>query len=813
MQGFALWACPLDWVCPLLSTTLGSLVPQYHPADMHQFIRISGARKNNLKNITVEIPKRRLTVFTGVSGSGKSSLAFGVVAAEAQRLINETYPAFIQGFMPHQDRPEVDSIEDLTSAIIVDQERLGANPRSTVGTATDALPLLRMLFARVGSPNLGSPTAFSFNQASVQATGARKVSDGKVEHVTFSRVGGMCNRCEGLGRVSHIDLAELYDENLSMDDEGFFKVPGFASGGWSARLYRESGLFPSNLPVKDFTEEQLHDFLYKEPTKMKIAGINMTYEGLVPRIEKSMLSKDKEGMQAHVRAFVDRAVTFVACPECGGTRLSKEALESTINGVNIAQLCDMQVTDLLDWVRQQDISEVTPLLASLEHLLDSMVTIGLGYLALSRSASSLSGGEAQRTKMVRHLGSPLTDITYVFDEPTAGLHPHDVAQLNELLLRLRDRGNTVLVVEHKPETIAIADYIIDMGPLAGSAGGQIVYQGDIRGLQSADTVTSRHFFDRQGLKAQTRTATGQLTIKEATHNNLQSVTVDIPTGVLTSLTGVAGSGKSSLVHELLEQHQDTDQRIIFIDQAPIKGSRRSSPATYTGLLEPIRKAFAKANGVKPALFSANSEGACPECKGTGVIETQLGFMEKSTALCEACEGKRFSPGVLEYTLGGLTISDVLALPAQEALAFFSAKDTKLAPATKILQRLVDVGLGYITLGQPLSTLSGGERQRIKLATHMAETGGIYIFDEPTTGLHLADIQQFLSLLDQLVDAGTTVICVEHHQAVIAHSDYVIDMGPGAGHDGGTVTFTGTPHVLLTQNTPTGKHLSTYLSKK
>ncbi|HIY94053.1 MAG TPA: excinuclease ABC subunit UvrA [Candidatus Rothia avicola] len=782
-----------------------------HAADSHQTIRITGARNNNLKNVSVEIPKRRLTVFTGVSGSGKSSLAFGVVAAESQRLINETYSAFVQGFMPHQDRPDVDAIEGLTSAIIVDQERLGANPRSTVGTATDALPMLRMLFARVGTPNLGSPTAFSFNQATVQATGARKVGDGKAEHVTFSRAGGMCNRCEGLGRTSQIDLAELFDENLTMEDEGFFKVPGFSTSGWSARLYKESGLFPTDVPVKDFTEQQRADFLYKEPTKMKIAGINMTYEGLVPRIEKSMLSKDKEGMQAHIRAFVDRAVTFVPCPDCGGTRLSQAALASKVNGVNIAELCDMQVTDLLAWVREQDIPEVAPLLAALEHLLDSMVAIGLGYIALSRSASSLSGGEAQRAKMVRHLGSPLTDVTYVFDEPTAGLHPHDVTKMNELLLRLRDRGNTVLVVEHKPETIAIADHIIDMGPAAGSAGGTVVYAGAFEGLKQADTVTSRHFYDRQGLKDAVRPATGALQVAHATRNNLKNVSVSVPTGVLTTVTGVAGSGKSSLITELLEQHADSEERIIYIDQAPIKGSRRSNPATYTGLLDPIRKAFAKANGVKPALFSANSEGACPECKGTGVIETQLGFMEKSTAVCEACEGKRFSPGVLEYRLGDKNIGDVLALSAADALTFFSAKDTKLAAATKILQRLVDVGLGYITLGQPLSTLSGGERQRIKLATHMAEPGGTYIFDEPTTGLHLADIQQFLTLLDQLVDAGTTVLCIEHHQAVIAHSDHIIDVGPAAGHDGGSIVFEGTPTALAAAATLTGEHLASYLA--
>lgn len=780
-----------------------------HPADSHQVIRITGARNNNLKNVTVEIPKRRLTVFTGVSGSGKSSLAFGVVAAESQRLINETYSAFVQGFMPHQDRPEVDSIEGLTSAIIVDQERLGANPRSTVGTATDALPMLRMLFARVGSPNLGSPTAFSFNQASVQATGARKVGNGKVEHVTFSRAGGMCPRCEGLGRTSDINLAELFDENLTLEDD-LFTIPGYNAGGWNVRLYKESGLLPTNVPIKDFSEQERQDFLYKEATRMKIAGINMTYEGLIPRIEKSMLSKDAEGLQAHVRAFVERAVTFISCPDCGGSRLSQAALESKVAGRNIAELCDMQVSDLLSWVQQLDEPAVAPLVAALEHLLQSMVTIGLGYIALSRSASSLSGGEAQRAKMVRHLGSPLTDVTYVFDEPTAGLHPHDVAKMNELLLALRDRGNTVLVVEHKPETIAVADHIIDMGPLAGSAGGTVVFEGSYDALRDADTVTSRHLFDRQGLKEGVRTAQGALEIKDATRNNLQKVSVSIPTGVLTTLTGVAGSGKSSLVAELLEQQRDSQEHLVFIDQSAIKGSRRSNPATYTGLLEPIRKAFAKANGVKPALFSANSEGACPECKGTGVLETQLGFMEKSTAICEACEGKRFSPAVLDYTFGGKNISQVLALPVAEALTFFTAAESKIPAVAKILKRLSDVGLGYLTLGQPLSTLSGGERQRIKLATHMADAGGVYIFDEPTAGLHLADIQQFLGLLDQLVDGGTTVICVEHHQAVIAHSDHVIDVGPRAGHDGGTVVFEGTPSQLAGSKTLTGEHLADYL---
>lgn len=780
-----------------------------HPADQYQTIRITGARTNNLKNVSLEIPKRRLTVFTGVSGSGKSSLAFGVLAAESQRLINETYSAFVQGFMPHQDRPDVDAIEGLTSAIIVNQERLGSNPRSTVGTATDALPMLRMLFARAASPSLGSPTAYSFNQATVQASGTRKVGAGKAEHVTFSRAGGMCPSCEGLGKKSQIDLAELYDQNLSMDDEGFFKVPGFSSSGWSARLYKESGFFPTDLPVKDFTDQQLADFLYKEPVKMKIAGINMTYEGLVPRLEKSMLSKEREGMQPHIRAFVDRAVTFVPCPACGGTRLSEAALASKIAGRNIAELCDMQVSDLLAWVRQQKIAEVAPLLAALEHLLDSMVDIGLGYISLSRSASSLSGGEAQRVKMVKHLGSPLTDITYVFDEPTAGLHPFDVTRMNQLLLKLRDRGNTVLVVEHKPETIAIADFIVDMGPAAGSAGGQLVYSGDFAGLKQATTVTAQHFYDRQDLKDSVRPTQGFLELTEARRNNLTGVSLRLPTGVLTTISGVAGSGKSSLVDELLEQQANQD--LVYIDQAPIKGSRRSNPATYTGLLEPIRKAFAKANGVKPALFSANSEGACPDCKGTGVLETQLGFMEKSTTSCESCEGKRFSPGVLAHTLGGKNISEVLALSAQEALDFFSSPEAKLPAAQSILRRLVDVGLGYISLGQPLSTLSGGERQRIKLATQMGTAGGVYIFDEPTSGLHLADIQQFLGLLDQLVDEGRTVICVEHHQAVLAHADHCIDLGPGAGDQGGQIIFQGSPSQLAQEASPTGQHLAAYLA--
>lgn len=782
-----------------------------HPADAYQTIQVMGARHHNLKDVTVSIPKRRLTVFTGVSGSGKSSLAFGVIAAESQRLINETYSAFVQGFMPHQDRPQVDAVAGLTSAIIVDQERLGSNPRSTVGTATDALPMLRMLFARLGSPNLGSPTAFSFNQATVQASGARKVNGQKAERVTFTRQGGMCPDCEGLGRVSQLDLDQLYDKTLPMSHPDFFKVPGYTSSGWSGRLYSESGLYPADVPVQDFSDQQLADFLYKEPTKMKIAGINMTYEGLVPRLQKSLLSKEKEAMQAHVRAFVDRAVTFIPCPACGGSRLSAAALESRVAGKNTAELSDMQVTDLLAWVRALDAPEVAPLLASLTHLLESMVQIGLGYLALSRSAASLSGGEAQRAKMVRHLGSPLTDVTYVFDEPTAGLHPQDVQAMNRLLLQLRDRGNTVLVVEHKPETIAIADFVVDMGPGAGSEGGQVVFAGPYSQLAQADTLTSRHLSDRQGLKSQTRQPSGHLEVRGASLNNLQNLDVSIPTGVLTSITGVAGSGKSSLVTCLLEDPALADTGLTYIDQAPIKGSRRSSPATYTGLLEPIRKAFAKAHGLKPALFSANSEGACPECKGAGVIETQLGFMEKSTSTCLACEGQRFSPGVLDYQLGGKNISQVLNLSVDQALDFFAQPESKVPAALKILDRLSQVGLGYLSLGQPLSTLSGGERQRLKLASQLGESGGTYIFDEPTAGLHLADIETFLNLLDSLVDAGHTVICVEHHQAVIAHSDWVLDLGPGAGSAGGQLVFAGSPSQLVEAATATGRHLAAYLS--
>ncbi len=791
---------------------------EHHIADSHQYIEIHGARHNNLRNVSLVIPKRRLTVFTGVSGSGKSSLVFGTIAAESQRLINETYSTFVQGFMPSQDRPEVDALEGLTTAIIVDQERIGGNPRSTVGTATDATAMLRTLFSRVAQPNLGSPGAYSFNVPSVTATGARKVEkggDAKVEHVTFKRTGGMCPRCEGLGRISDIDLTQLYDETKSLED-GPFTIPGYNPGGWNERLFRGSGFYPSDVPIKDFTEQQLQDFLYKEPVRIKVEGINMTYEGLVPRLQKSMFSKDQDAVQPHVRAFVNRAVTFVACPECQGTRLSGPARNSFVEGKNIADLCSMQVSDLAQWVKNLDYPEVTPLLNNLVHTLESFVHIGLGYLSLDRPASTLSGGEAQRAKMIRHLGSALTDVTYVFDEPTVGLHPHDIERMNQLLLSLRDKGNTVLVVEHKPETIAIADHVVDMGPAAGSHGGQICYEGDIEGLRTSGTVTGIHLGDKAQLKDAVRQPTGHLQVRGASANNLKNVDVDIPLGVLTAVTGVAGSGKSSLIHGALvdgetQEIDGTKYPVVVVDQTPIKGSRRLNPGTYTGVLEPIRKAFAKANGVKPALFSANSEGACPTCKGSGTIDTDLGMMATVSTVCETCEGKRFDTSVLEYTLGGVNISDVLEMSAEQAFEFFSAKETKVAAAAKILKRFVEVGLGYIKLGQPLNTLSGGERQRMKLVTKMDEAAGIFVLDEPTTGLHLADVEQMLTLLDHLVDSGKTVIVIEHHQAVMAHADFIIDLGPGAGHDGGSVVFTGTPAELVEQgSTLTSQHLTRYI---
>ncbi|RPF31242.1 excinuclease ABC subunit UvrA [Streptomyces sp. TLI_185] len=781
-------------------------VPAVHAADSHDMIRVHGARENNLKDVSIEIPKRRLTVFTGVSGSGKSSLVFDTIAAESQRLINETYSAFVQGFMPSLSRPEVDVLDGLTTAISVDQQRMGADPRSTVGTATDANAMLRILFSRLGKPYVGPPGAFAFNVPSVSAAGAISVGGGAKQKVTFNKVGGMCPRCEGRGSVSDLDLTQLYDDSKSIN-EGAFTIPGYTGGGWNSRLYAESGFFDPDKPIRRFTKKELHDLLHREPTRMKIAGINMTYEGLIPRLQKSMLSKDKEAMQPHIRAFVERAVTFTVCPECEGTRLAEHARSSKIKKISIADACAMEIRDLADWVRALAEPSVAPLLTSLQQTLDSFVEIGLGYLSLNRPAGTLSGGEAQRVKMIRHLGSSLTDVTYVFDEPTAGLHPHDIQRMNGLLLRLRDKGNTVLVVEHKPEVIAIADHVVDLGPGAGTAGGTVCYEGTLDGLRGSDTVTGRHLDDRSKLKEGVRKSTGTLEIRGATANNLQDVDVDVPLGVLAVITGVAGSGKSSLVHGSIPE----ELGIVSVDQSPIRGSRRSNPATYTGLLEPIRKAFAKANGVKPALFSANSEGACPTCNGAGVIYTDLGMMAGVASTCEDCEGKRFDASVLEYRLGGRDISEVLATPVSEALEFFAEGEARTPAAHKILERLADVGLGYLTLGQPLTTLSGGERQRLKLATHMGEKGGVYVLDEPTTGLHLADVEQLLGLLDRLVDSGKSVIVIEHHQAVMAHADWIIDLGPGAGHDGGRIVFEGTPADLVTaRSTLTGEHLAQYV---
>jgi excinuclease UvrABC ATPase subunit len=795
-----------------VSTTLTSDVDLAgeHPADGHDLIRVVGARQNNLRDVSVEIPKRRLTAFTGVSGSGKSSLVFGTIAAESQRMINETYSAFLQGFMPTLARPDVDVLEGLTTAIIVDQERMGANPRSTVGTATDANAMLRILFSRLGTPQIGPPTAFSFNVPTRKASGVMSTekAGGRVEKAVVRDVtylGGMCPRCEGMGSVSDFDLTALYDGSKSLA-EGALMVPGYSMDGWYGRIFAGFG-FDMDKPLAEYSEKELDDLLYKEPTKIKAEGINVTYEGVIPKIQKSMLAKDVEAMQPHIRAFVERVITFQRCPECEGTRLTPEARSSRIDGKNIADVCAMQISDVAEWVRGLDEPSVRPLLAGLQHLLDSFVGIGLGYLSLDRPAGTLSGGEAQRTKMIRHLGSSLTDVTYVFDEPTIGLHPHDIQRMNDLLLRLRDKGNTVLVVEHKPETILIADHVVDLGPRAGSAGGEIVFEGSVERLRTSDTLTGRHLGDRVALRRTGRTPTGALEIRGARQNNLQGVDVDVPTGVLTVVTGVAGSGKSSLIHGNLAGRDD----VVVVDQGAIKGSRRSNPATYTGLLDPIRKAFAKANGVKPALFSANSEGACPTCNGAGVIYTELGVMATVESPCEDCEGKRFQPAVLEYTLGGKDIAEVLAMSVTEAEEFFGAGEARTPAAHAVLDRLADVGLGYLTLGQPLTTLSGGERQRIKLATRMAEKGGVYVLDEPTTGLHLADVENLLGLLDRLVDSGKTVIVIEHHQAVMAHADWVIDLGPGAGHDGGRVVYEGTPADLVAdRSTLTGQHLAEYV---
>ncbi|MFJ6651586.1 ATP-binding cassette domain-containing protein [Microbacterium sp. NPDC091313] len=773
--------------------------------DAHDVIRVVGARENNLRSVSVEIPKRRLTVFTGVSGSGKSSLVFGTIAAESRRLINDTYPTFVQAFMPQLSRPDVDALENISAAILVDQERMGANARSTVGTATDVHAMLRLLFSRLGQPHVGSPQAFSFNVPSVRGAGAVTLQKGGTtvkERRSFEITGGMCPRCEGLGEVSEIDLAELVDDTLSLE-EGAIRVPGYTAGGWMVKGYSESGLFPGDVPVGRFTEQQRHDFFYKEQTKIKIAGINMTYEGLVPKITKSMLQKDRDSMQPQARAFVERAVKFQPCPDCGGTRLNEGARSSKIGGVSIADAAAMQITDLAAWLRTVDAPEVAPLVKGLRETVDSFVDIGLGYLSLDRASGTLSGGEAQRTKMIKHLRSSLTDMTYVFDEPTAGLHPHDIQRMNRLLQQLRDKGNTVLVVEHKPEVIEIADHVVDLGPGAGRDGGTIQFEGDVAALRASDTLTGRHLDHRARLKESVRTSSASLPIRGATQHNLQGVDVDIPLGVLTVVTGVAGSGKSSLIHGNLPAFDD----VVVVDQSPIKGSRRSSAATYTGVLDAIRTAFAKANGVKPSLFSANSEGACEACKGLGVIITDLGFQSTVETECEVCAGTGFSDAVLEYTLEGRNISEVLRMSAAEASAFFPK-----GPAHTTLARMVDVGLGYLTLGQALNTLSGGERQRLKLAISMAKTGAVYVLDEPTTGLHLADVDNLLALLDRLVEAGNSVIVIEHHQAVMAHADWIIDLGPGAGRDGGRVVFEGTPADLVAAaSTLTGEHLARYVA--
>ncbi len=782
-----------------------------HPADSHGLIRVQGARVNNLKDVSIEIPKRRLTVFTGVSGSGKSSLVFGTIAAESQRLINETYSAFLQGFMPTLARPEVDVLDGLTTAIVVDQERMGANPRSTVGTATDAYAMLRILFSRLGKPYAGPPAAFSFNVPTRKASGAMSVDKGKGERIVVRNVvyqGGMCPRCEGMGAISDIDLTALYDDSKSLN-EGALTIPGYSMEGWYGRIFRGCGFFDPDKPIRKYNKKELNDLLHREPVKIKVEGINLTYAGLIPTIQKSFLSKDVDSLQPHIRAFVERAATFTTCPECDGTRLNEAARSSKIKRKNIADVSAMQISDLAEWLRGVSNASVAPLVGALQHLIDSFAEIGLGYLSLDRPSGTLSGGETQRTKMIRHLGSSLTDVTYVFDEPTIGLHPHDVERMNGLLLRLRDKGNTVLVVEHEPETIAIADHIVDLGPGAGSDGGEVVFEGTVDGLRASDTITGKHLDDRARLKEVVREASGALSVRGASTHNLRNVDVDVPLGVLCVITGVAGSGKSSLIQGSVAGREG----VVVIDQSAIRGSRRSNPATYTGLLEPIRKAFAKANGVKPALFSSNSEGACQACNGAGVIYTELGIMATVESVCEECEGKRFQASVLGYTLGKRNIAEVLAMSVTDAEEFFSSGDAATPAAHKILARLADVGLGYLRLGQPLTTLSGGERQRLKLATHMGDADGVYVLDEPTTGLHLADVEQLLGLLDRLVDSGKSVIVIEHHQGVMAHADWLIDLGPGAGHDGGRIVFEGTPADLVASaSTLTGQHLSTYISR-
>lgn len=783
-------------------------MPNPHLADSHDLIRVRGARENNLKDVNIDLPKRRLTVFTGVSGSGKSSLVLNTIAAESQRMINETHSAFVQGFLPTFDRPDVDFLDGLTTAIIVDQERLGANPRSTLGTATDVNTQLRILFSRLGKPHIGGPKAFSFNVASVSGAGAITIAKGgrKVkERRKFEVVGGMCPRCEGIGRVSDFDPTALFDAERSLNEGGLL-VPGYSVDSWYGRIYRNSGFLDPDKPIGHYSERELDVLLHKEPTRTQVDGVNVTFEGLIPRIRKSFLSKDVEAMQPHIRSFVERAVTFGACPGCEGTRLTTAARESRIDGISIADACAMQVSDLAVWLRKIEEPSVAPLLASLRETLDAFVRIGLGYLSLDRPSGTLSGGEAQRTRMVRHLGSSLTDITYVFDEPSIGLHPYDVQRMGELLMELRDKGNTVLVVEHEPELIAIADHVVDLGPGAGRDGGRVCYEGTVDGLRASGTLTGRHLDDRALLKDRVREPRGFLEVRAANTNNLRGVNVDIPLGCLVVVTGVAGSGKSSLIHGSVAGRDG----VAVIDQSVIKGSRRSNPATYTGLLDPIRKAFARANRVKPSLFSPNSEGACPVCNGAGVIYTDLAMMSGVATTCDECGGRRFRGEVLEYRLGGRDISEVLAMPVADAVDFFGDGEARVPAAHRILNRLVDVGLGYLALGQPLTALSGGERQRLKLASELGSDSAVHVLDEPTTGLHPADVQQLLALLDRIVDSGRSVIVIEHHQAVMAHADWIIDLGPGAGNAGGLLTFEGTPTEMVGQRTTlTGRHLAVY----
>lgn len=785
-------------------------MPIPHPADSHDLIRVRGARENNLQGVNIDLPKRRLTVFTGVSGSGKSSLVLDTIAAESQRMINETHSAFVQGFLPTLDRPDVDVLDGLTTAIIVDQERLGTNPRSTLGTATDVNTQLRILFSRLGKPHIGGPKAFSFNVASVSGAGAITVAKGgrKVkERRKFEVVGGMCPRCEGLGRVSDFDLTALFDAEKSLN-EGALLVPGYSVDGWYGRIYRNSGFLDPDKLLGHYSERELDVLLHKEATRTQVDGVNVIFEGLIPRIRKSFLSKDVEAMQPHIRSFVEHAVTFGVCPGCEGTRLTTEARESRIDGISIADACAMQVSDLAVWLQRIEEPSVAPLLTSLRKTLDAFVRIGLGYLSLDRPSGTLSGGEAQRTRMVRYLGSSLTDITYVFDEPSSGLHPHDVQRMGELLLELRDKGNTVLVVEHEPELIAIADHVVDLGPGAGRNGGRVCYEGTVDGLRASGTLTGRHLDDRAHLKDRVREPKGFLEVRAANTNNLRGVNVDIPLGCLVVVTGVAGSGKSSLIHGSVAGRDG----VAVIDQSVITGSRRSSPATYTGLLDPIRKAFARANGVKPSLFSPNSEGACPVCSGAGVIYMDLAMMAGVATTCDECGGRRFRSEVLEYRLGGHDISEVLAMPIAEAVDFFGDGETRVPAAHRMLNRLVDVGLGYLALGQPLTALSGGERQRLKLASELDASSTIQVLDEPTTGLHPADVQQLLALLDRIVDSGKSVIVIEHHQAVMAHADWIIDLGPGAGNAGGLLTFEGTPTKMVEQRTTiTGRHLAAYMT--